>query len=80
LITTYVSLSISRFSELCKLARNLTNVFGGIQTCEQVLYAYETKQIEILFKIHRCALTWCDATGISGLETNVNSLKEQRHI
>jgi hypothetical protein len=50
LLTFHASLTVSQFSDLLKLARNLANVFGGTYTCE-------IKQIEVLFKNHRCALT-----------------------
>jgi len=35
--TFYAPLRVSRFSELHKLSRNLTSVFGSTHTCEQAL-------------------------------------------
>jgi hypothetical protein len=34
-IAFYASLPVSRFSELCKSAKNFTCVFGSTYTCEQ---------------------------------------------
>jgi len=49
-----------QFSELRKLVQNMASVFGGTLIWTGFL-TYETKQIEVSFKNHRCALTCCDA-------------------
>jgi len=67
-----ISLPVSLFSELRKLARNLSSAFGSVRArprihthvCEYVwvgFFTYETKPIEVTFKNHRCAFSWCDA-------------------
>jgi len=46
LITFYASVPVSRFSELCKLARNLLAVFGSTCTVWTGFVTRQTKQVK----------------------------------
>jgi hypothetical protein len=77
LITFYASLPVSWFSELCKLAQNLSSVFGSTYTCEQTFSCMKQNKFKFHSRITNVHLHNVLQIDISKMEANVKFLRSK---